>query len=343
MYEKFFNLKEKPFHLSPDPRFFFPSAGHNRVLAYLRYGVREGEGFIVVTGEIGAGKTTLIRLLLEELSDKLQNYVIAHIATTQSDADELLAMVTAAFGLEIHQSSKAVLLTRLNNFLHEQSREGKRALLIIDDAEKFTPKGLEELLMLTNFLNNQKTVLQGFLVGQLEFRSILQAEHLEPLRQRIIASCHLGPLEQKETQQYIEHRLQVAGWQGDPDFTPDVYKLIQNYTDGIPRRINALCDRILLVAYLEEVHAITPSLIGAVIQELRIEQFGITQETTQEIPEPNTSLEYKEMVRKKPATETSEIKAIEQRLSNLETRFEAIEEVTVMVRAAIRAVLSKQD
>ncbi|MEZ5591647.1 MAG: XrtA-associated ATPase [Gammaproteobacteria bacterium] len=342
MYESFYHLKEKPFHLNPDPRFFFASTGHNRVLAYLRYGVREGEGFIVVTGEIGTGKTTLIHLLLEELDEKKDNFIVAHIATTQPDASELLAMVANAFGIDFEGLSKAVLLTRLDNFLHEQSRQGKRALLIIDDAENFSRKGLEELLMLTNFLNNHKAVLQGFLVGQIEFRGTLQADHLEALRQRIIASCHLGPLELEETQKYIEHRLQVAGWQGDPSFTPEAFRLIQDYSGGIPRRLNNLCDRILLVGYLEETHEITPALVSAVIQELRSEHFGISREAGEAL-EQSKSPRSRRGSSAESVADSPSSSSIEQRLSNLEARFESIEEVIVMVRAAIKAVMSQRD
>ena len=347
MYEHFFNLKEKPFNLSPDPRFFFASAGHNRVLAYLRYGVREREGFIVVTGEIGTGKTTLLQLMLEELNGKHGNIVVAHLASTQADANDLLAMVAGAFGLEFEGVSKAVLLNRLGNFLHDLARRGERALLIIDDAEKFTAKGLEELLMMTNFLNSQKSMLQGFLVGQTDFRHTLQTAHLESLRQRIIASCHLSPLKLEETQNYIEHRMQLAGWQEDPSFTPETYQMIQEYSGGVPRRINTLCDRILLVAYLEETHTITPALVEAVMQELRSEQFAISREADDETdqeqgPEHRETTQANTLASQEPK-EGPLNNVLEQRLNNLEARLEAIEEVLVMVRAAIKAVANRKD
>ena len=337
MYESFFNLNEKPFSLSPDTRFFFASTGHNRVLAYLRYGVREGEGFLVVTGDIGAGKTTLIHLLLEEIEqNKQQNLIIAHLTNTQAEASELLSMVADSFGLAFEGLSKAALLARLRNFLNEQVRKGKRAILVLDEVQNLNDEGLDELRMLTNFLNSQKPMLQGFLVGQIEFREKLQTKQLEPLKQRIIASCHLGPLTLEETQQYIEHRLVIAGWSSDPKFMPQSYELIHEYSGGIPRRINNMCDRILLVAYLEEVHEITPELVTAVIEELQHEQLGVNRDT-------NDSDQSQEIEKQTATKNDQRIDNIEQRLYNLEARLESVEEVIVMVRAAIRAVMSKYE
>lgn len=273
MYEKFYGLKEKPFHLNPDARFFFHSSEHKRALAYLNYGVLRGEGFIVVTGEVGTGKTTLIYTLLNELA-KHQDILIAHLVTPQLDTYELLSTVATAFGLDCEKLSKPMLLQRFEQFLTDRAREGKRLLLIVDEAQSLSIEGLELLRMLTNFQFNNKAPLQGFLIGQAEFRSTLRSEQLLQLRQRVIASCHLRPLELDETRQYIEHRLNVAGWRNDPTFSMDVYTLIHDFSSGIPRRINNLCERILLVSYLEEAHTVTKELVEAVIQELTDEPLG---------------------------------------------------------------------
>lgn len=322
MYENFYHLTEKPFHLNPDPRFFFGSTGHKRVLAYLSYGIRQGEGFIVVTGEIGAGKTTLIYTLLEELAQQ-QDLVIAHLATTQPDAGDLLSLVAAAFGLEHEGSTKATLLTRLEAFLLTQARANKRALLIVDEAQDLSREGLEVLRMLTNFQDDHKPLLQGFLIGQAEFRDTLRSRQLEQLRQRVIASCHLGPLDREEIQKYIEHRLTIAGWQGDPAFTPEAYTLIQDYTAGIPRRINTFCDRILLVGYLEEAHEITRDVVNTVILELHSELAGNDPAT-----DAQTGLRIASgslTIDGQPAG------TVEHRLAILETRLGKIEEAIVKV------------
>ena len=330
MYENFYNLKKKPFHLNPDPQFFFGSSGHKKVLAYLSYGVRQGEGFIVVTGDVGTGKTTLIYTLLEELA-KQKDIIVAHIVTTPKDAGELLGMIASAFGL-IHEGiSKSVLLRQLEKFLINQSREGKRTLLIVDEAQNLSMEGLEVLRMLTNFQVNHKPLLQGFLVGQAEFRNMLRSERLEQLRQRIITSCHLGPLEPDETRQYIEHRLGIAGWRGDPSFIADTYIAIHEYSNGIPRRINKLCDRILLVGYLEEAHTITQALVNSVIEELDDESFSSHHQDQGSTSTMSPTLQV--ATHEKPF-ERADVhsSSFEQRLSQLEERLRSVEKITDAIK-----------
>jgi len=197
MYTSFYKLTGKPFQLSPDPRFFYGSSAHRRAMSYLRYGLSQAEGFIVITGGIGTGKTTLVRNLFEELDR--DEVMAAQLVTTQLDADDMLQLVVAAFGLEHEKLSKAVLIKRLEDFLAGASRDGKRVLLVVDEAQNLPAQSLEELRMLSNFQVSDKPLLQSFLLGQEEFRSTLQAPGLEQLRQRIIASCHLAPLEERET------------------------------------------------------------------------------------------------------------------------------------------------
>ncbi len=267
MYETFYNLTEKPFNLSPDPNFYYGSKEHNRVLAYLRYGINQGEGFIVVSGDIGAGKTTLIGALLEELG-KTEDIIAAQLVTTQLEPDDLLKMVAGSFGLRYEGLSKSELLKGIENFLNEKANEGKRVLLIVDEAQNLQHHSLEELRMLSNFQHKKRSLLQSFMLGQSEFRDTLRAPNQEQFRQRIIASYHLGPMDKSETQKYIEHRLKVAGWRGDPHIANDAFTEIYKYTDGIPRRINTLCDRLFLYAFTEESHDITLETVEAVVEEL---------------------------------------------------------------------------
>lgn len=265
MYETFYKLKTKPFRLSPDPRFLFNSRGHLRALAYLRYGLQMGEGFIVVTGDIGAGKTTLVRTLMATLAK--EDVVAAQIVTTQLESDDLLRMVAAAFGLPCQDVSKAAVLRNLEGFMLARSREGKRLVLMVDEAQNLPAKSLEELRMLSNFQSGDKALLQSFLLGQQELREIMQSDGMEQFRQRVIAAHHLGPLEEQETCQYIKHRLCTAGWVGDPHFTDSAFDLIFKCTGGVPRQINLLCDRVLLYGYLEELHEINEQTVQLVADE----------------------------------------------------------------------------
>lgn len=272
MYQSFFNLSNKPFRLSPDPRFFFPSRGHKRALAYLRYGLSQDEGFVVITGAPGTGKTTLAKILLQEMDDK--HVVVAHLTTTQLDADDMLRMVAASFGLRYEGLDKTGLLKALEHFLLARARERKRALLVIDEAQNLPARSLEELRMLSNLQVGDKALVQTFLLGQAQFRQMLDDPNLEQLRQRVIANYHLSPLASDECQRYIETRLEMVGWNNDPHFAEVAYEMIQEYTAGIPRRINMLCDRVLLYCCMEETHEVTGEVIQFVTKELDQEVSG---------------------------------------------------------------------
>ena len=269
MYESFYGLSGKPFQLNPDPSFFFGSKGHRRAMAYLEYGLHQSEGFIVITGEIGAGKTTIVRSLLEQLDPV--KVVAANLVSTQIDASDMLRMVAAAFGVPSRNLDKAGLLLALETFLVSVAASGKRALLVVDEAQNLSMAAVEELRMLSNFQLEDHALLQSFLVGQPEFRDIMQSGEMQQLRQRVIASYHLGPLDAQETRGYIEHRLGHVGWNGDPIFEPGAFTVIYSYTGGIPRRINTLCDRLLLGAYLSERHSIGEADVREVIEELKEE------------------------------------------------------------------------
>ena len=271
MYESYFNLSSKPFQLSPDPKFFFNSRGHKRALSYLRYGVEQGEGFIVITGDIGTGKTTLARALFEELDT--DHIVAAQIVTTQLGEDDLLKMVAASFNIRLESQDKAEIIKKLEEYLLMQHREGKRVLLLVDEAQNLPPRSVEELRMLSNFQIDNKALLQSFLLGQKEFRNILQSPDMEQLRQRVIAAYHLSPLALDETRKYIEHRLTTVGWNNFPVFSPDAFVKIYQYTRGVPRKINNLCDRLMLFCFLEEKDKINSRVVSIVTEELMGESF----------------------------------------------------------------------
>jgi putative secretion ATPase (PEP-CTERM system associated) len=248
MYEAFYGLSSKPFQLNPDPNFYFGSKQHSRAKAYLEYGVSRHEGFVVITGEIGAGKTTLLRTLIDSLHGS--NVVVGHLVTTQLGAEDTLRMVGASFGFKVKDVPKSELLITLEAFLISQTSKGKRCLLIVDEAQNLTPRAVEELRMLSNFQFGNQALMQSFLVGQPEFREILQRPEMEQFRQRVAATCHIGPMDQEETQHYIEHRLKCAGSTGKPSFAPGAHESIYKASGGIPRRINSLCDRLLLAGFL---------------------------------------------------------------------------------------------
>jgi putative secretion ATPase (PEP-CTERM system associated) len=278
MYESFYGLHSKPFQLRPDPNFFFGSKGHKRAMSYLEYGLSQGEGFIVITGEVGAGKTTLVRNLFRKLESN--RIIAAQIVNTHLNSDDTLRAVVAAFGLPFDDPSKTGLLTRFEQFLRYNDKQGKRVLLVVDEAQNLTPKTVEELRMLSNFQTTDKSLLQTFLLGQPEFRRTLHSEDMQQLRQRVIATYHLGPMDAPETQQYIEHRLHTAGWKGDPILTPEAYAAIHEFTGGIPRKINTLCDRLFLMGYLEELHQLGEEEVNEVIKDIQ-------EEFTAPPPEPS--------------------------------------------------------
>jgi general secretion pathway protein A len=269
MYESFYGFTEKPFQLNPDPSFYYGSKEHCRAMAYLEYGLHKNEGFIVITGEVGAGKTTVVRNLLNKLDPA--KVVAAHLVTTQLNAEDTLRLVGASFGLRVQGMSKSEVLLSMEAFLVKLSLEGKRGLLIVDEAQNLTPQAMEELRMLSNYQLETQALLQSFLVGQPEFRRMLESAEMQQLRQRVIAGCHISPMDKDETQGYVEHRLTHVGWKGDPRFEPEAYTVLYEATEGIPRRINSVCDRLLLSGYLGGKHVFTAEDVNEAAQEIRQE------------------------------------------------------------------------
>lgn len=275
-YTNFFNLREYPFNLTPDLRFYYRSQSQRRALSYLSFGLSKGEGFVVITGEIGAGKTVFIDYFLNSLPKN--SAVTAVIANTQFEADSFLRMVASAFGLRDENTDKATVFRNLEAFLHEVHRRNARAILVIDEAQGLPISALEELRMLSNIYHQGRSLLQVFLVGQPEFRRKLATSGLEQLRQRIVAIHHLTPLSEEEAQQYILFRLKRAGWNNDPSFSEDSFAAIHRESRGVPRLINNLCDRLLWHAFVEEKHAISAEDVVFVAEDMRIDASGLSLE-----------------------------------------------------------------
>ena len=267
MYSEHYGLTGNPFQLTPDPRFWFESETHKKAMAYLGYGLAQGEGFIVITGDIGAGKTTLVGHLMASIDTSRLTAV--QIVSTQVEGDDMLRLVSQQLGLDVHGLQKAELLDQVERFLHSQARDGKRTLLIVDEAQNLSISALEELRMLSNFQSAGRALLQIFLLGQPEFRDrVKKAPNLEQLRQRVIATHHLDAMQPDEVEPYIAHRLSIAGWQGTPQFTADAYAALYQATDGVPRRLNTLMGRVLLFGAVEDLKIIDASKVNAVLADL---------------------------------------------------------------------------
>jgi len=277
MYLEFFGLARQPFQLTPDVQFFFDSRVHKRALATIIYGLSKKEGFVVVTGEVGSGKTTLIEYLIA--SPSVQDVAIARISTTQLGSDTLLEMIAGELGLSQRGDgrSKAWYLRELNEQFLRTAKTGRNVLLIVDEVQNLSPDSLEELRMLSNFQAREQPLVQMLLVGQPEFRQRLAGQECEQIRQRVIASYHLVPLTEGEIPVYIEHRMKQAGYDGPAPFTRRAYRRIQEETGGLPRKINRLCDRLLLYGYLEETRQLDGAAVDAVIAEMRQENLADPQ------------------------------------------------------------------
>lgn len=262
MYIDHYGFREHPFQMTPDARLFYPSAGHSRAYAHLMYGLAQQEGFVVVTGEVGAGKTTLVERLCAELDP--EGFVVARIVTTQVTGDDLLRLVADAFGATA-EGDKATVLRSVIARLRAADR---RHLLIVDEAQALSHGALEELRMLSNVTEGGRSVLQTILLGQPQLRGLLASPDLDQLRQRILASYHLGGLSREETHAYIEHRMRAVGWTGAPAWEDGALDLVHRFSGGIPRRINRLCSRVLLGGALEQSTVLTAPMVEATALEL---------------------------------------------------------------------------
>jgi general secretion pathway protein A len=266
MYCELFKLKESPFRLTPDPQFLYASKQHARAKAYMESSIWLADGFVVITGEIGSGKTTLIESFLEELPE---NVILAHINQTQLTPVEFLQALLVEYGFKPFKMRKVELLSMLKDYMIEQYAAGKTLLLVVDEAQNLTPRVLEELRMLSGIEAQKEKLLRIILAGQPELSRQLEGRQLEQLKQRVRLQFHLGALSKRETREYVEHRLEVAGAEGRKIFEDSAFDPLFTYTGGVPRLVNTLCDTAMLCAYAEEKTVITRKLMMTAVDELQ--------------------------------------------------------------------------
>ena len=353
MYQSFYGLTSKPFQLNPDPAFYFGSKQHRRAQAYLEYGMHQNEGFIVITGEVGAGKTTIVRGLLDSLDP--EKVIAAQLVSTQLDADDTLRLVGAAFGLRTKDLAKSDVLMSLEAFLISMTTKGKRCLLVVDEAQNLSARAVEELRMLSNFQYGNQALLQSFLVGQPEFRQILQSPHMMQFRQRVIATCHIGPLDVSETEAYITHRLHHAGAKDSPSISSPAFEAIFKASSGIPRRINSVCDRLLLFGYLNQQKNFDVADVDEVAREIFEETIGGTTQVSQQynLNAGNSNSPYSSATTAANVPDTPQVSQaliatlsaehIAERLARLESSLVQLERINSATLSLMQQLLSKDD
>jgi putative secretion ATPase (PEP-CTERM system associated) len=294
MFDDFYGLTGRPFQLTPDPSFYFESATHRKALSYLGYGLAQGEGFIVITGEVGAGKSTLVAHLMRKV-DPAQ-LTVGQIVTSNLDGEQLVHVAAQSFGLDVEGHDKATALGSIEGFLHEEARAGRRCLLVVDESQNLSVEALEELRMLSNFQLGAHPLLQILLLGQPEFKQVLATNPaLEQLRQRVIAVHHLEAMPAQEIEPYVAHRLHCVGWDGRPAFEQGVFDALHEATGGIPRRVNQVMSRLLLLGAVEQRADIDAAMLSVVLKEMEGDSAI-----------PATVREQVEKRRAAPAQETSE-------------------------------------
>ena len=266
MYNDFYGFHEAPFNITPDPRFLFFSDKHREAFNHVLFGIRERKGFIQITGEVGAGKTTVCRAILAELGP---SYKTALILNPMVTATQMIRTILSELGLEPKKQDRTEYLEILNRFLLEQAGQGNDVVLLIDESQDLEPELLEQVRLLSNLETDQRKLLQIVLIGQPELREKLNRKELRQLRQRITVRYHLAPLNRFETERYIVHRLRVAGAEnGRPKFSPWALRTIHKYSGGVPRLINAVCDKALLYGYVNATYELRARAVRQAIREL---------------------------------------------------------------------------
>jgi general secretion pathway protein A len=266
LYLSYYNLQEPPFNITPDPRFLFFSAKHQEAYNHLLFGIRERKGFIELTGEVGAGKTTLCRKLLEDLGPR---YKTALILNPCLSSHQLLKTIALEFGLKPRGIDRVAYLEALNEFVLKEVNAGNDIVVIIDEAQDLSDELLEQVRLLSNLETDRQKLIQIVLMGQPELRDKLQQPELRQLRQRITVRYHLRPLDLRETGYYVSHRLTLAGANGHPSFDEGAIKLVYKYSGGVPRLINAVCDKALLAGFVTQTQVVTRKLVNLAIDELQ--------------------------------------------------------------------------
>ena len=267
MYEEYYGFSERPFQLTPDPAFYYESVTHKKALSYLGYGLNQGEGFVVITGEVGAGKSTLVAHLKQKLDD--DRMTVGEVVTSALDGEEMIHVAARSFGLDVSGGDKAADLAAIELFLHEEARNGRRTLLIVDEAQNLSIGALEELRMLSNFQLGSHPLLQTLLLGQPEFKQLLaHSDELEQLRQRVIAAHHLEPMQPGEIEPYVMHRLSRVGWNDNPEIDGGIWVKLHRATGGIPRKVNQVMTRLLLLGAVEEQSVLEVDMLEAVVEEM---------------------------------------------------------------------------
>ncbi len=323
MFNDFYGLTGRPFQLTPDPTFYFESLTHRKALSYLSYGLAQGEGFVVITGEVGAGKSTLVAHLMATIDPA--RLTAAQIVTSKLDGEELVHVVAQAFGLIVEGHDKASALGAIEAFLHDEARAGRRCLLVVDESQNLELEALEELRMLSNFQLGAHPLLQTLLLGQPEFRNTIQ-EHpqLEQLRQRVIAAHHLEAMELGEVQPYIEHRLKCVGWSGNPKFDQRVYTELYAASGGVPRRINQICNRLMMLGAVDQRNRIDGAMLSQVLEELELDG---TLQLPRQAPKPEAPVAAATTASAAPANPAAETVALVQLQAMLAERDAQIAEL----------------
>jgi len=339
MYDQFYGFEGRPFQLTPDPQFYFESATHRKALSYLGYGLAQGEGFIVITGDIGAGKTTLVGHLMATIDPARLTAV--KIVSTQVGGDDMLRLTAQSFGLPTDDMPKAQILRQIESFLHGQARAGRRSLLIVDEAQNLSVSAIEELRMLSNFQLGGQSLLQIFLLGQPEFRDLLKSAQLEQLRQRVIATHHLDPMQRNEIEPYILHRLSIVGWNGDPQFTPDAFAAIYAATGGVPRRVNVLASRVLLLGALDQLSEIDADAVQAVIEDMGADSDATLQAVPPSVLDRAEETPAPAVAQSAPARETLRVELDALRARQPEPSLSLTDEITAL-RAEVESLRVEQ-